>query len=134
MTDLYVDTSAFYALLCRQDENHQRAADYLKSAAREKRRLVTTSYALLETLALLQSRIGLDAVRAFDSALRPIVRIQWMDEHLHDVALQRLLSIDRRNISLADCSGFVCMSEKGIAEVFAFDPDFAKQGFQVVPG
>jgi len=65
MKRIFVDTSAFYALLDRDDRNHQKAKKKWAEILEATPALVTSNYVLVETLALLQSRLGLEAVRGF---------------------------------------------------------------------
>ena len=96
-------------------------------------RLVTTNYVLLETAALLQNRIGLDAVRAFAADVLPILDVEWVDEPRHRAALESVLTANRRGLSLVDCLSFQVMRELGLEKVFCFDAHFGEQGFQTVP-
>jgi predicted nucleic acid-binding protein len=92
--------------------------------------LLTTSYVVLETIALLQRRLGLVAVRAFrEDAMRPLA-VHWVGQDEHE-ALAELLWVDRRGVSLVDHVSFLAMRRLGIARAFAFDGDFPVQGFEV---
>ncbi|MHB2017754.1 MAG: hypothetical protein ACYCW6_12465 [Candidatus Xenobia bacterium] len=54
--EIFVDTSGFYALLVRGDEQHQAASRVLAEARRRKRGFVTTDYVLDESATLLMAR------------------------------------------------------------------------------
>jgi len=69
----FTDTSAFYAVLDRDDENHPQAGRLWKKIIENEFRLVTTNYVIVETVALLQSRIGMEAVRVFHEDILPLV-------------------------------------------------------------
>lgn len=96
--------------------------------------LVTTNYVLLETFALVQSRLGMEAVRALSDDLVPLVRTVWVTEEDHVGAVQALLALDRRGLSLVDLSSFHLMRRLGLRSAFTFDEDFREQGFDTVPG
>ena len=51
---IFVDTSALYAVLDRDDANHTVARDTWESLLRSSQRLLTHNYVLLETAALVQ--------------------------------------------------------------------------------
>lgn len=72
----FVDTSAFLAVLGKDDENHARARTAWGDLLEERTTLVTSSYVLAETLAILQHRMGLDAVRLFHSDVYPILAVE----------------------------------------------------------
>ena len=131
---VFVDTSALYALLVRTDEDHAEAARAFRRLLDRGRSLVSTSYVLLETTALLQHRIGLAAVRDLDARIVPLLRIYWIGEDLHRQAVERLLQSDRRHLSLVDWVSFTVMDGEGIREAFALDADFEAQGYRLVPG
>lgn len=97
------------------------------------RTLVTSNYVLVETLALLQSRLGIEAVRTFDDGIAPLLRVLWVDFCVHQQAIAAVLTAGRRRLSLVDCSSFVLMRRHGLETAFAFDDHFAEQGLEVVP-
>ena len=53
---VFVDTSAFYAVLDRDDANHAAAEEAWRALLGEPATLLTTNYVLVETAALLQRR------------------------------------------------------------------------------
>ena len=128
-----VDTSAIYAVLDADDDQHSRAIAEWHRLLRGAFSLVTTSYILVETTALIQHRLGVDAVRALDQDIRPVLRVEWVDEDLHSVGMASMLAAGRRRLSLVDCVSFAFMSRAGLREVFAFDEHFAERGFSCTP-
>jgi predicted nucleic acid-binding protein len=129
---VFVDTSALFALLDADDAHHPEAATYFAELDPVED-LVTHSYVLVETTALTQARIGLAAVRALADELTPRLEVHWVDEHVHRAALTALLASTERRVSLVDRVSFEVMRARGITRAFAFDPDFARQGFATVP-
>lgn len=125
----FVDTSGLFALLDSDDLAHSRARAAFASLAERNARLVTSSYVLVETIALLQRRLGMIAVRNFETKIRPLLEIIWIDLHWHERAMQRLLTNDRRKLSLVDCVSFEVMEAKGIRSALAFDKHFEEQGY-----
>jgi len=128
-----IDTSAFYALLDSQDLSHDQADREWRDLLSYSGALVTSSYVVLETCALLQNRIGLDAVRCFHEEILPSVRIGWVDALTYGVGMTVLLAIGRRGLSLVDCVSFVVMERLGIKDVFTFDAHFKDRGFECRP-
>ena len=88
---------------------------------------------LLETSALLLHRFGLDAVHDLEAFVVPLLDICWIDKTTHRKAVQRLVSGDRRKLSLVDCSSFVVMDAGGIREALALDRDFHREGYRILP-
>lgn len=94
--------------------------------------MLSTSFVLVETYALVGHRFGLDAVRTVRTDLAPLLDIVWVDDALHNAGLDLLLERRRRALSLVDAVSFVTMRRKQIAEAFAFDPHFEQEGFSLV--
>lgn len=130
---LFIDTSALYALLVGSEKEHSAIARTFRAAAERGRPLVTTSYVLLETIALLQHRIGLEAVRDLETHLSPLLHIHWVDQELHRRGVTRLFRVDRRAVSLVDAVSFTVMEDEGVSDVLGLDAAFAAQGFTLLP-
>ena len=128
-----VDTSTLYALPVEVDDNHEAARGAAPALRDSGPILVTSSFVVLETVALLQARIGVAAVRIFYRDVLPLIVVVWVDESLLHRAMAALLASSLRGVGLTDWSSFTIMRERGITQVFAFDEDFARQGFELVP-
>jgi uncharacterized protein len=130
---IFVDTSAFYALLDEDDAEHSRALKLWEGEPPGEGSLVTTNYVELESMALLQSRLGMPAVRVFCDAILRLVRIEWIDEVVHAQAVSAFIAADRRGLSLVDLSSFETMRRLGIRSAFTFDRHFRQYGFETLP-
>ncbi len=126
---VFVDTSALFGLLARNDQVHGQAKRNFAYFAEHEAQLVTSSYVLVETLALLQNRIGLRAVSDFQLKLLPLFDVIWVDAEWHNRAMQRLLSHGKRKMSLVDCLSFEIMESLDIKLAYSFDKHFAECGF-----
>lgn len=131
---VFADTSALYAVLDADDGFHVRARDAWSALLSEDVTLVTTNYVLVETFALVQARLGMDAVRALSDHLLPVVRTVGVTEEDHTGSVQALLAADRRDLSLVDCASFLVMRRLGLRSALTFDDDFGSQGFEMIPG
>lgn len=129
MDEIFIDTSALYAFLVRDDRAHEEAVGAWTRLARARARLVTSSYVVCEAYALLGRRHGRDGVARLRTLLRP-VRVVWMDEPLHEQSLERLFAEDRAGLSLVDASSFVVAESLGIRRALAFDLHFDQAGFE----
>jgi predicted nucleic acid-binding protein len=77
--------------------------------------------------------LGIDAVRQlFDDLLAPF-DLLWIDERIHESATAAMIAVESPRISFVDWTSFEVMRQHGIDRAFAFDDDFVKQGFQLVP-
>lgn len=130
---VFVDTSAIFAVLDADDQNHERARQAWVALASQETWLVCTNYVLIETFALVQRRLGMDAVKVLEEDMLPMVSVEWVDEGTHQAGVAALLIAARRQLSLVDCVSFTTMRRLGINEVFTFDRHFAEQGFERIP-
>ena len=129
---VFVDTSAIYAALDADDDAHGRALEGWRELVTAKTPLITSKYVCVESAALLQARLGMDAVRAMFDDLLAVVTVVLIDEVLHTQAVATLLDANRRRLSLVDCASFALMRQHGISSALAFDPHFEERGFQLV--
>jgi uncharacterized protein len=129
----FVDTSALLAVLNGADNRHPEARAIWERLLREGSTLVCTDYILVETIALLQNRLGLQAVRLFRDDVLPVLTVKWVDALIFDTGLAMLSAAGRRQLSLVDCVSFEVMRALGLRSAFAFDRDFAEQGFEIIP-
>jgi predicted nucleic acid-binding protein len=129
---IFVDTSAFFALLHRHDDNHRAATDTFGLLVHDEQ-LMTHNYVIVESAALAQRRLGVEAVRALHDDLLPLFDIEWVGESVHSSAYAALTSSVGLSVSLVDHVSFEIMRRRGILDAFAFDPDFAAAGFYLVP-
>lgn len=130
---VFVDTSAFLALLDASVDGHDEAAHAWRGFLEADERLVTSSYVLVEVHAIVQRRLGTAAVRSLASDLLPLVEVDWVDADAHAAGLSAYLAANQRSMSLVDCVSFELIRRRGIDVAFTLDPGFLRQGFTVVP-
>jgi predicted nucleic acid-binding protein len=130
---VFADTSALYALLDVASSRHQDAAGVWDEFRRARTLVATSNYVYVECVSLLQSRLGVSAARQFVEDLGPLLRVDWVDPDTHDAAVAALLTANRRDLSLVDCTSFLIMRRLGITRAFTLDDHFREQGFEVVP-
>jgi predicted nucleic acid-binding protein len=128
---VFADTSALFALLVRDDYMHVRAKANFEHFMENSTPLITSSYVLLETLTLLQRRVGLEAVWDFHHKIMPLLEVVWADESWHSRAMQRLQTESSRAVSLTDCLSFEIMAAREITTAFTFDRHFSRSGFKI---
>jgi len=130
--DVYVDTSAFLAVLDADDKNHEQAKKVWKELLTSEVSLICSSYVLVETYALVQNRLGIEATRVFHEDIYHLLQIEWVEKSLHMYGINSVLIANRRSLSLVDCVSFVIMRKMGIKKVFTFDTHFVEQGFECI--
>jgi predicted nucleic acid-binding protein len=130
---VFADTSGIYAIFDQDDVNHSRAMVAWEDWLRKGERLITNNYVLLETAALLQNRLGVEAVRGLHEDVTPLLRIAWVSEEQHRAGVAAVLAASRKKLSLVDCVSFQTMREQGVRIAFCFDSHFREQGFETKP-
>ena len=129
----FVDTSAFYALLDETDRAHAAARGWLTNEAPAAGQLETHSYVVVESIALVTSRLGPAATRKLLDVFVPITDVTYVEEPLHAAAITVLRATAGRKPSFVDRVSFEFMHLRGITRAFAFDADFRREGFELVP-
>jgi predicted nucleic acid-binding protein len=128
---IFVDTSAWYAILDSNDRDHEAAARKIQGLDRL---LVTSNYVVDEVLTLLVRKLGSTIAislgeKLFNQEVSALVRITEDDEGRAWEVFRQY--VDKR-FSFTDCTSFVLMERLGIDTVFAFDEHFAQYGKFVV--
>lgn len=132
MNAAFADTSGLLALLNAGDQNHSRATRAFAALRAREATLVSTSYVLVESYALIGRRLGVEAVRNFRMDFAPLLDVVWVDEGLHDAGLDLLLKRRKRLLSLVDAVSFIAMQQANLHEAFAFDPHFEQEGYTII--
>jgi predicted nucleic acid-binding protein len=130
---VFVDTSAFYALLSASDSKHAAARSAWSTLRQQRATLLTSNYVLVETTALIQHRLGRLALREVQTAFLPLLSVAWIDQATHARAMSVLLAVAARDLRLVDCTSFEVMRHNAVQTAFAFDAHFSQQGFQCMP-
>ena len=84
---IFIDTSAFYALMDRSDSYHHSASKLWTHFLDKGYYLKTSNYVTVETLALLQNRLGFEAADLWSRDVLDIVETLWIDKVLHNFGI-----------------------------------------------
>src|SRR5664280_871187 len=128
VVSVIVDTSALFALLDRRDAKHASAVAFWTDPDDED--LVTHAYVVVESVALVRSRLGAEAVAALVDGLLPAIRVEMVDRPLHDACLADVRRIG--GASLVDRVTIAFAARHGIARAFANDADLVAAGLAPV--
>lgn len=132
MKPLFVDTGAWYALADRDDAHHAEASEFLAASARP---FLTTSYVLIETVNLVNARLGHACAARFieQSRTSKLLTLHSISAREHEQSEAFFKRHADKDWSLTDCSSFVVMNALGLTDAFTFDRHFAQAGFSRVP-
>jgi len=131
---VFVDTSAFIAVLVAEDQNHHSASCIWLELLNKEELVLTSNYIVVETCALLQRRIGIHALKIFIEEILPVVRVEWVDQSLHNAGISGLMMSGRNGPNVVDCVNFSILRKLTIRDVFTYDKHFSESGFVVLPG
>jgi predicted nucleic acid-binding protein len=131
--NVFVDTSAFLAVLDRNDRNHPAAKACWIKMLESVDEPVCHNYVLVETSAVVLRRLCLEAEHVFLRDVVPVLRVVWVTREIHEAAAGAHLLAGRRTLSLVDCVSFEIMRRTGLRSAFAFDTHFTEYGFEVSP-
>jgi predicted nucleic acid-binding protein len=130
---IFIDTSALYALMDADDRDHERARDAWTQWLDQPMQFLTSNYVLLESTALIQHRLGIQAARLFEEEFVPVLSVHWVDADIHAIALKTMLAIGKRDLSLVNCTNIEIMRRLGHRTIFAFDRHYPDQGLTQLP-
>ena len=129
----YIDTSAIVAILDANHARHAKAAGTWEQLLGSEEQIVISSYAIVETAAVLQARYEAAALRAFLEDMLPAMIVYWVDANLHAPSAARLLEHPGKNSpSLVDYTAFEIIRQCKLDKAFAYDKHFENQGFVLV--
>ena len=134
MQRVFVDTSAFIALLDPRDDCHDQAAHIEQVLSSQAARLVTTNFVLDETYTGLRGKIQHSAILRFRGSVRQSRRLSvvHVTEAVEDQAWEIFARYEDKDFSFTDCTSFAVMQQLGITTAFAFDEHFEQFGFTQV--
>ena len=128
---VFCDTSSLVALLDEDEARHEEAGRILRRLADEQARLVSHNYVVVETMALVDRRLGRPSLIRLLDGLLPLIEVVWVDPPLHDAALKVHLASPRRS-SFVDQVSFRLMRDLALENALAFDDDFEAEGFRTL--
>lgn len=130
---VFIDTSAFKAIVDEKDDFHKSALKIWEKLLKKTTPLVTSNFIVDETLTVLRVKRNLQLAIDFREELLKgadglaAYRVQSEDE----VNAWKWFIQKWKKLSFTDCVCFAQMKRLGIDRVFTFDTHFKKAGFKV---
>ena len=125
---IFTGTGGWFSLFVMQDMNHAVVLDWF--TRRKQKPLITTDYAVDETLTLLRPRgqgaVALSLGQQFFNG--SLATIYYLTEDDIRATWQVFTRYADKEWSFTDCSSKVVMEKLGITEAFAFDQHFRQFG------
>ncbi len=138
MTTVFVDSSAWLALVVQRDTYHSAARAYYRSMV-TKARLVTSTYVVGESVTFLTyrnwRRQAIELYEMIQAASRTnLLKLEWIAPDVQEEAWRIYQQYDDQVFSFCDCTSFALCRFRDVDEVFSFDRDFDIVGLQRRPG
>ena len=124
---IFVDTSAWYALVDKSDCDHTSAVNLVRNLTRP---LIATNYVFDETLTLIKVKLGQRIATDFgrklwNQELAMRILVTKKDEQR---AWDLFSQYDDKGFSFTDCTSFAVMERMKIDTAFVFDDHFTQYG------
>jgi predicted nucleic acid-binding protein len=133
VTGIFVDTSAWYALVDSDDADHGKAVAFFSANTTP---LITSNAIFSETVTLIRYRVGHDAALSFGRKLKEstFVRLVTVAQADEELAWDIFSRYRDQAFSYADCTSFAVMQRMKLGTAFTFDRHFMVMKFAIVPG
>lgn len=131
MKKVFVDTSAWIALLNEDDFWYEKAHEVRLELIKQNYHLVTSNFILLELADALCSVSSRQNTVKFicDLGLVKSLKIVALNDELFFAGMTLYQSRDDKDWGLTDCISFVIMQREGITEALTTDKHFEQAGF-----
>jgi predicted nucleic acid-binding protein len=133
---IFVDTSAFLALVNRRDIHHSKALDFKDTCLKTGQALITSDYVLDESYTIIRLRAGHAEAIQFGETLRKsqFIHIEYIIPEIIEEAWRLFKAYADHDFSFTDCTSFALMERLHISNAFTFDAHFREYGrFNVKP-
>ena len=135
---IFVDTSAFLAILNEKDNNHNAAKTFLEGIKNGKvrvKKIITSDYIIDETLTRIRYSVGhKEAVKwGKDILASRVVEKMEVGKEIFELAWEIFETYEDKKLSFTDCTSFALMKKRNVEKVFSFDKDFETMGFSLMP-
>ena len=130
---IFVDSSAWIALLNPRDQHHDDATAILNDLERQNLQLLTTDYVIDETVTWLSYRVNHPVAVQFldiieNSSATGVLTFVAIERDLFQEAERLFRQYDTARLSFTDCTSFAVCQQHNISEAFAFDQHFPMVG------
>lgn len=134
ISKVFCDTSFFYAVLDKNDFDHERAISFAQWIKENHVAVLTTWEVVIETVTLLRYRLSYNGAAVFIKTVLPNLNIIYISDPDRTKALETFLKLSKdKKISLCDAVSYAVIKEhlKDIPSI-AFDDDFRAMGLRVL--
>ena len=133
-SEIFVDTSGFYACLISADACHPQAAAIMAESATSRRRFVTTDYVLDESATLLKARGQGHLVEKFFDVVfeSSACSVEWMNATHFSAVRAFFARHSDHEYSFTDCFSIHIMKQRGLRDALTKDDHFREAGMNAM--
>jgi predicted nucleic acid-binding protein len=133
--EIFVDSSAWIALVNGNDYRHKEAASAYPGILKNYKRVTTSNLVVAETYVVLLKELGHNVAIEFLKRIRASPRILkiWSNENIEMEAEQILSKYYDQDFSYTDAVSFAIMNRRKIKKAFSVDRHFVIAGFANLP-
>jgi predicted nucleic acid-binding protein len=131
---VFIDSSAFFALLVERDPAHEGALASFSQLGSSRRQSYTTDHVIAETLTLLRARKYGHACQAFYAAIKNTkeLKVEVTKWEKFQQVTEFFLKHDDKGYSFTDCLSFIVMHDLKLTEALTTDRHFEQAGFKAL--
>ena len=131
---IFVDTSAWLALVNKSDVFHRRAKEVRDELVKNKAKFLLTNLIIVE-IANCLSRLpfrsaAIQLIESIEASKE--IQVVEIDREIYDEAWKLYCGHEDKEWGLTDCASFVVMGRYGIKEAFCTDHHFEQAGFTIL--
>jgi uncharacterized protein len=135
MEKLFIDTSAFFAIINAHDLYHGIALKFFKNEINNFK-VFSSDFVISETLTLIKRKMGSSIAIGWGEKILQsnFLKILYSNENIFLDSWKTFIKYKDQDFSFIDCTSFVYMKENEIRQCFCFDMHFSIYGYDSLPG
>ncbi len=134
----FIDSSAWIALVNKDDANHAAAKAYFESLLENNTKIITNNIVLDEAIDQLSKRVGKQMSRQFmqiidESIITIHLRMDWISRRVRKQVIYQFLKTEKRTLDLRHFYILETLRRKNADIIFSFDQRLKETGFPLMP-
>lgn len=135
---IFIDTSAFLALLASDQDIHIQAKEILSELQRKRTLFITSSFVLSETYTRIIYDSNIKIAKKFHQMIVSgeeigFMKVIWIDQLLDGEIYKIYTKFSEHKLSYTDASSYLLVKKFRLDGIFTFDAGFKKVGLPTRP-
>lgn len=128
---VFIDTSAFMALILKDESFHQKVVNQYKAYKKSRVQLITSDYILDELYTRCVYRAGSHGAKLATNLIKEVIEsneltVLNVDSDIFQKAEPIFLKFSDNKISFTDATSYILYKDFSLDEIFTLDDDFKK--------